>query len=327
MKALKKTLCLVLALVMAFGLLGVSASAADITYYGDFKDAGEITYTEAVDVMVQLGIIEGRETGYFDGDAVVNRAEAAKIMSYMLLGKEEADKLTATSNPFTDVPKGDWYAGYVAFCAKEGLIDGNGDGTYSPAAPVTAYQFAKMLLSAAGYGTQDEFIGDFWYVNVYKLAMSKGIYSIPGVDYNAGATREQTVVYAFNALSEIFQVSYVPALRDYVYTDEIGTPSINGTVSDDANGEYAGWTLGEEYYGLTNTFGQIDWYVPTAPTAGMYLAEDADGDMITETVNANSLSSFVKEQIAENCDALPDWLDGLVSVFEKTTVGVRKATR
>ena len=51
------------------------------------------------------------------------------------------------------------------------------------------------------------------------------------------------------------------------------------------------------------------------------------GDMITETVNANSLSSFVKEQIAENGDELPDWLDGLVSVFEKTTVGVRKAAR
>ena len=51
------------------------------------------------------------------------------------------------------------------------------------------------------------------------------------------------------------------------------------------------------------------------------------GDMITETVNANSLSSVVKEQIAENGDVLPDWLSGLVSVFEKTTVGVRKAAR
>jgi len=51
------------------------------------------------------------------------------------------------------------------------------------------------------------------------------------------------------------------------------------------------------------------------------------GEMTTETVNANSLSSFVKEQIAENGDALPDWLDGLVNVFEKTTVGVRKAAR
>ena len=39
------------------------------------------------------------------------------------------------------------------------------------------------------------------------------------------------------------------------------------------------------------------------------------------------LSAFVKEQIAENGDALPEWLDGLVSVFEKTSVGVRKAAR
>ncbi len=48
------------------------------------------------------------------------------------------------------------------------------------------------------------------------------------------------------------------------------------------------------------------------------------GDLIYETVNANSLSAFVKEQMEEH-DALPDWLDGLVSVFEKTTVRVRKA--
>ena len=48
------------------------------------------------------------------------------------------------------------------------------------------------------------------------------------------------------------------------------------------------------------------------------------GDLVYETVNANSLSAFVKEQMEEQ-DALPDWLKGLVSVFEKTTVSVRKA--
>jgi hypothetical protein len=51
------------------------------------------------------------------------------------------------------------------------------------------------------------------------------------------------------------------------------------------------------------------------------------GDLVYETVNANSLSAFVKEQTTENRDALPKWLTGLVTVFEKTTVGVRKAAR
>lgn len=55
------------------------------------------------------------------------------------------------------------------------------------------------------------------------------------------------------------------------------------------------------------------------------LREQGYGDLVYETVNANSLSSFVKEQIGENEDVLPDWLNGLVNVFEKTTVGVRKA--
>ena len=49
------------------------------------------------------------------------------------------------------------------------------------------------------------------------------------------------------------------------------------------------------------------------------------GDLIYETVNANSLSAFVKEQMTENDETLPDWLDGLVNVYERTTVGVRKA--
>ena len=57
------------------------------------------------------------------------------------------------------------------------------------------------------------------------------------------------------------------------------------------------------------------------------LRDEGFGDMIYETVNANSLSAFVKEQMAESEDQLPTWLDGLVNVYEKTTVGVRKAAR
>ena len=57
------------------------------------------------------------------------------------------------------------------------------------------------------------------------------------------------------------------------------------------------------------------------------LRAEGYGGLVYETVNANSLSAFVREQISENGDVLPDWLEGLVSVFEKTTVGVHKAPR
>ncbi|WP_031342522.1 hypothetical protein [Ruminiclostridium papyrosolvens] len=57
------------------------------------------------------------------------------------------------------------------------------------------------------------------------------------------------------------------------------------------------------------------------------LKEKGFGDLVYETVNANSLSAFVKEQTSENEDLLPDWLEGLVKVFEKTSVGVRKTAK
>jgi len=57
------------------------------------------------------------------------------------------------------------------------------------------------------------------------------------------------------------------------------------------------------------------------------LKEQGFGDLVYETVNANSLSTFVKEQIGENEDVLPDWLTGLVNVFDKTSVGVKKASK
>ncbi len=55
------------------------------------------------------------------------------------------------------------------------------------------------------------------------------------------------------------------------------------------------------------------------------LRSEGYGSLITENVNANSLSAFVKEQMADNDDILPDWLEGKVNVFDKVTVGIRKS--
>ena len=54
------------------------------------------------------------------------------------------------------------------------------------------------------------------------------------------------------------------------------------------------------------------------------LEENGFGNLITRTVNANTLSSFVKEQIAENNDEVPEWLMEKISTFEKVSVGIRK---
>lgn len=54
------------------------------------------------------------------------------------------------------------------------------------------------------------------------------------------------------------------------------------------------------------------------------LKDQGYGSIVVETVNANTLASFVKEQMAANEDVLPEWLSDVVSTFEKVNVGVRK---
>jgi hypothetical protein len=56
------------------------------------------------------------------------------------------------------------------------------------------------------------------------------------------------------------------------------------------------------------------------------LKDNGYGELVYETVNANTLSSFVKEQLAEH-EQLPKWLDGLVKIYEHTGVSVRKTTK
>ena len=68
----------------------------------------------------------------------------------------------------------------------------------------------------------------------------------------------------------------------------------------------------------------------TSPNAGMKddmisaLRKNGYEELVTETVNANTLASFCKELMAENGDELPEWLAGTINTFEKTSVGIRK---
>lgn len=55
------------------------------------------------------------------------------------------------------------------------------------------------------------------------------------------------------------------------------------------------------------------------------LKDEGFGDLVKETVDSRSLSAFVNEQIEQNGDKLPNWLEGLVNTFDKTTIGMRKA--
>ena len=196
---MKKFLSLVLALVMTMSLVTVSAGAKD------FTDSSKINYSEAVDVMSAVKVIDGYAEGDFRPTATLTRGAAAKIICNLILGPTTASALVADAAPYKDVPTTNTFAGYIAYCAKEGIISGYADGTFKPANTLTGYAFMKMLLGALGLQADKEgYTGPNWSISVAKRALSKDVALDNGLkgDFNGAkaATREEACLYALNMM-------------------------------------------------------------------------------------------------------------------------------
>ena len=194
---MKKFLSLVLALVMTMSLVTVSAGAKD------FTDSTKINYSEAVDVMSAVKVIDGYADGSFNPSATLTRGAAAKIICNLILGPTTASALVADAAPYKDVPTNHTFAGYIAYCQKTGIISGYADGTFKPANSLTGYAFMKMLLGALGYkADQEGYTGANWSINVAKRAINVGLNDDLNGSFNGvkAVTREEACLYAFNTL-------------------------------------------------------------------------------------------------------------------------------
>ena len=194
---MKKFLSLVLALVMTMSLVTVSAGAKD------FTDASKITYDEAVAVMSAAKVIDGYAEGDFRPTNTLTRGAAAKIICNLILGPTTASALVADAAPYKDVPTTNTFAGYIAYCAKEGIISGYADGTFKPANTLTGYAFMKMLLGALGYdATTEGYTGNNWSIQVAKRALNIGLDDDLTGSFNGvkAVNREEACLYAFNTL-------------------------------------------------------------------------------------------------------------------------------
>ena len=218
---MKKFLSLVLALVMTMSLVTISAGAKD------FDDNGDIDYKEAVDVISALGIVDGYSDGSFRPDGSLTRGAAAKIICNLILGPTTASALSASTAPFKDVPTTNTFAGYITYCAQQGIIGGYGDGTFRPSGTLTGNAFMKMLLGALGYDSSIEhYTGSNWQVSVIKQASGIGLDD--GNDDFVGSrtvTRQEACLYAFNML-QATMVEY-----DQQNTIVVGDITINTTSS------------------------------------------------------------------------------------------------
>lgn len=223
---MKKFLSLVMALVMVMSLTVLGASAKD------FTDADSITYDEAIDVISTIGVVDGYADGDFRPEATLSRGAASKIICNLILGPAAASNLTATTAPFKDVPANSTFAGYIAYCAKEGIIGGYADGSFQPSGTLTGYAFMKMLLGALGYDSANEGLsGSNWSIQVAKLVQGVGLDGDLEDDFvgSKAVTREEACLYAFNTLKSRTVEYKVPGSTIVVGGVEISQKASNAT--------------------------------------------------------------------------------------------------
>ncbi|MDY4171824.1 MAG: S-layer homology domain-containing protein, partial [Evtepia sp.] len=183
-----------------------------------FSDQSKIKNTEAVDMCVVLGIIDGYGDGNYYPEKNLTRAEATKLIAVMLNGGKDAVQAN-TSSSYVDVKTdadSSWAEKYIEFCTAKGIVCGVGSSRFEPSRSLTGTELAKMLLVSLGYDSVKEGyeIGSGWDLNVNTDAVTAGLYKdLEATDMAAALTRDDAAQMIWNALNAK-QVKYLTNISD-----------------------------------------------------------------------------------------------------------------
>ncbi len=251
MKTLKKTLCLVLAVVMVVGVLILPAYAAD-------------DYDDAIKALQTYGVLQGYPDGDLHKDANITRGQMAAIIYRIMTGDtsstdaQVATKYGSYADRFTDANVAPWAKGYIGFCYNKGVLKGYDTGAVQPNKQINGYEVQAMLLRALGYDSNGEYTGSNWKYNVLSDATKSGISKNVSLDPANATPRGAVAQYTYDAAVNTDRVA--PTLVPNVGYASIGMSLIEvGATSKDYDKFGAPSTI----YDVTYTWPDYD--VTTSP--------------------------------------------------------------
>ena len=211
-----------------------------------FTDSADIKATEAVDTLSALGVIDGYTDGSFKPNGTVTRAEMAKMIFVVWNGgKSDASAYQSMNSAFADT-KNHWAAGYVNFCASNGIIAGKSATKFDPDSTVTGQEAAKMLLVVAGYdAAKAGLTGANWAQNTMSYAGLAGLFNDVDSPVEQALPRQYAAQMLYNALD----VNRVKWSTDSNSFDDITSWSGSTFVKE---------TVGEKYMNLARTGKDVD---------------------------------------------------------------------
>lgn len=190
---MKKSLALVLALIM------VLSSFSFVSAAPDFADVKGTKYEDAVARLELLNVLKGYPDGSFKPENTITRAEfaAVAVRAKGLAAVAEAAK--GLPSGFSDVPAGHWAAGYVGVAGSTGIVNGIGGGLFAPNAPVKYEEAVTMLVRALGYEVSAQTKGGYpfgYLIVAQEIGLLDGVMGTMG----APAPRGMVAMLTDNAL-------------------------------------------------------------------------------------------------------------------------------
>ena len=237
-----------------------------------FTDRGRIRNVGAVQMLVDLGLISGYDDGTFRPGNFITREEVAKLVAILCTENPQAP-----ADVYFYDAQNSWALGYIGYCAGQGIIAGDGMGSFRPKDNVTAQELAKMLLVILGQDPAS-YTGAGWDERVNADAQSFGIYYGLTAQVNQPVTRDNACLLIYNAMR-------CPAIADpdaegperYVL-DDLMNPRSYLEVRYDLT-RYTAVLTGNEYADLTSNDGRLCRFVRPEPSwaRGGYLCQERAG--------------------------------------------------
>ena len=149
---MKRLLTIVLAITLLF-TYGYSALGSDNAAQG--TPTPTPVQEEAYEILKALGVID--EADFADGNIYIKRGTAAKL-AVRLYNITDADQ---QDTGFIDVPAGHKLSGYIYMAKNLEIVNGIGDGKFSPDSFVSYEQMVKIVVTTLGRYRQAESFGGY----------------------------------------------------------------------------------------------------------------------------------------------------------------------
>lgn len=188
-KVMKKILSVALSTAMAFSMFASVAFGADTE---------KLTPEQQFNVLKEAGIVDGFPDGLAHLDQTVTRAQLAKIIVKSLALEEVTGVATYKDKNYTAKH---WAAPFIEAATKAGILEGvstnPANPLFNPTGNVSVQELAKVLVVAnkLEVPTEANNTASEW-AKGYVAAAIKAGYIAEGINYQASATRAQTVVAA-----------------------------------------------------------------------------------------------------------------------------------